>query len=41
MSENDCQCILAKDVRHICDNGKFQKKTYGRIVNQRNYQYLV
>ncbi len=25
MSENDCRCILAKNVRHICDKWKFSK----------------
>ncbi len=25
MSENDCQCILAKNVRHICDKCKILK----------------
>ncbi len=25
MSENDCQCILAKNVRHICDKWKISK----------------
>ncbi len=37
MSENDCQWNTAKNVRHICDKWKFQKQTYGRIVNQINY----
>ncbi len=25
MSENDCRCILAKNVRHICDKWKISK----------------
>ncbi len=25
MSENDCQCILAKNVRHSCDKWKISK----------------
>ncbi len=25
MSENDCPCILAKNVRHICDKWKISK----------------
>ncbi len=40
ISENDCQCILAKNVRNICDKWNIYH-TYGRIVNQINYEYLV
>ncbi len=25
MNENDCRCILAKNVRHICDKWKISK----------------
>ncbi len=41
MSENDCQCILTKNVRQICDKRRISKAELRKKWNLKTYQYLM